>query len=40
MARRLDMHTKVVQLLLSLRKRIDEAEGDQDQDENDDIPPG
>ena len=38
MARKLDAHTKVVQLLLALRKKINDDEGDLD--ENDDIPPG
>ena len=38
MARKLDAHTKVVKLLLALRKKINDDEGDLD--ENDDIPPG
>lgn len=38
MARKLDAHTKVVQLLLALNRKMNEA--DTDQDENDDIPPG
>lgn len=36
MARKRDMHTKLVQLLLALRKKIDDVEEEQD----DDIPPG
>ena len=37
MARKLDAHTKLVQLLLALRKKINDED---EQDENDDIPPG
>ena len=38
MARKLDAHAKVVRLLLALKRKMDEAEDDQE--ENDDIPPG
>ena len=40
MARKLDAHTKVVQLLMTLRRKVDEAEAEGDQEENDELPPG